>query len=467
MNSTLAGLPGLSYPSIMQSAGFEEAFAERIEDMLDACTRCGACFTACPIAGPAGLADANPTAVIEGVLQIMRMGIGPEASQQWAKACMLSGECIKACAYGVNPRFLLAVARVQIAKHANEPPERRKQGVQNFRRMAEDVGVLSRLQLSEEALERLGQKPTSRPASDQLPDVVFYTGCNVLKTPHIALLCLDILDELGVSYRVMGGPSHCCSVVQFRAGDLDTASRFAGATIDKLSQSKTGQVLAWCPSCFVQFSEVMLPTFKRATGETPFDMTPFMRFLRGKLEDLRPSLRKPVPMRVALHKHPGVAGVVEAAEDLLHAVPGIEIVPLDVPAVGLQSVNLATLPGYKRELQLKELEAAQAAGVDALVAIYHSDHRELCAHERDWPFRILNVLEIVGASMGFRRDDHYKHLKVMQDADAIMADAADLIAQHGLDADTARRVVLQGMLGDQPLPLKGQAATVAGQVAPS
>jgi heterodisulfide reductase subunit D len=56
---------------------------------------------------------------------------------------------------------------------------------------------------------------------------------------------------------------------------------------------------------------------------------------------------------------------------------------------------------------------------------------------------------------------------VMQDADAIMVDAADLIAQHGLDADTARRVVLQGMLGDQPLPLKGQAATVAGQVAPS
>ena len=69
--------------------------------------------------------------------------------------------------------------------------------------------------------------------------------------------------------------------------------------------------------------------------------------------------------------------------------------------------------------------------------------------------------------MGFRRDDHYKHLKVIQDADAIMADAADLIAQHGLDADTARRVVLQGMLGNQPLPLKGQAATVASQVAPS
>ena len=35
-----------------------------------------------------------------------------------------------------------------------------------------------------------------------------------------------------------------------------------------------------------------------------------------------------------------LAGVMEAAEELLRAVPGIEIVKLDVPAVGLQSVNL-------------------------------------------------------------------------------------------------------------------------------
>src|SRR4029453_16903969 len=99
---------------------------------------------------------------------------------------------------------------------------------------------------------------------------------------------------------------------------------------------------------------------------------------------------------------------------------------LDVPAVGLQSVNLATLPNYKKELQLKELQAARDAKGDALVAVYHSDHRELCSHERDWPFRILNVLESVGESMGIAQDDHYKHLKVMQDADAIVRDAADL-----------------------------------------
>jgi Fe-S oxidoreductase len=321
--------------------------------------------------------------------------------------------------------------------------------------------VLSRLQLSQEALIRLGQRPSKEPARTELPDVVFYTGCNVLKTPHIALLCLDIMDTIGTDYQVMGGPTHCCGTSQLRAGDTETLGRFASNTINKLSQSKSKQVLAWCPSCVMQFRETVLPTFERATGDKPFNLTPFMPFLHSKLDTLRPLLQNPVEMTVALHRHPGIAGVMEAAEELLRAVPGIEVVNLDVPVVGLQSVNLATLPKFKAELQLKELEAARADGVDALVAVYHSDHRELCAHERDWPFKILNILEIVGASMGLHQDDHYKSLKIKQDVDAIITDASDLMKRHGLDLDTARKVIVNGMLADQPLPLQGRQATPA------
>jgi hypothetical protein len=135
-------------------------------------------------------------------------------------------------------------------------------------------------------------------------------------------------------------------------------------------------------------------------------------------------------------------------------VPGIEIVDLHQPAVGLQSNNLKALPAYRRELDLAELKAAEAAGVDALVAVYHSDHRALCAHERDWPFKILNIYEIVGASMGVHRDDDYKRLKIMQDADAILADCQDLVQKHGLDP-AAARLAIKSMLAEQPAPLRG------------
>jgi hypothetical protein len=136
-------------------------------------------------------------------------------------------------------------------------------------------------------------------------------------------------------------------------------------------------------------------------------------------------------------------------------VPGIEIIDLRQPAVGLMSNSLNALPDYKRGLQLAELEAAEAAGVDALVAIYHVDHRELCAHERDWPFRIINILDVIGASVGLHHDDHFKRLKIMQDADAIVADCKDMIAAYRIDPAAARQVVVKAMLNEQPLPLVG------------
>jgi Fe-S oxidoreductase len=354
---------------------------------------------------------------------------------------------------------MLNMARVAMARASSDPPRRRKLGVDGFRLVARDVMQLSRMQLTDAQLKRLGQIPSAEPnAQAELPDVVFYTGCNVLKTPHIALLALDIMDALDVSYRVMGGPSHCCGVVQMRTGDIDTSGRFAENTLDKLARSKSGQVLAWCPSCLVQFNEVTLPTVERVRGERPFDMTPFLLFLRSHLDRLRPLLRQPVNMRIALHRHTGAAGVMEAAEEILRAVPGIELVDLEQPAVGLMSNYLRVLPAYERELHLNELEAARNAGVDGLVAVYHADHRKLCAHERDWPFQIVNALEIVGAGMGLHHDDHYKRLKLRQDVDTILADCADLIAHHGLKTEAARAAV-EEMLDEQPLPLIGKTAS--------
>ena len=441
-------------------ATFEAALRARADAMADACTRCGKCVEVCPVTEPGGLTveeRANPVEVISGVIDILRARPGNAAARKWANACILSGECIKACDYGVNPRFLLYMARVRMAQGDNDGAVQRRNGVDGFRKVAREVTHLSRIQLDDALLERLGQGAQPAAANAETPpDFVFYTGCNVLKTPHIALLALDIMDALGVTYHVMGGPTHCCGIVQMRAGDVATSGRVAEGTLDKLAHSKTGQVLSWCPSCQVQFTETTLPTIEKARGAKPFEMTPFTLFLRKNLDRLRPLLRERVRMRVALHRHPGVAGVVEAAEDILRAVPGIELVELNQPAVGLQANSIRVLPAYRRELQEQELKAAEAAGIDALVGVYHSDHRELCAHERDFPFRIVNIYEIVGASMGLHRDDHYKRLKIMQDADAILTDCSDLVAEHGIDV-AATRAAIQAMLDEQPAPLRGGA----------
>src|SRR5262245_13633286 len=98
---------------------FESPLQARVAAMADACTRCGKCVEVCPVTGPGGV-QAEPRAVISGIIDILRTGDGPEASRKWANACVLTGECVKACDYGVNPRFMLGMARVAMARRPLE-----------------------------------------------------------------------------------------------------------------------------------------------------------------------------------------------------------------------------------------------------------------------------------------------------------------------------------------------------------
>ena len=270
----------------------------------------------------------------------------------------------------------------------------------------------------------------------------------MLRTPHIGLLCLDVFDRLGVSYEVYGGPSNCCGILQLRPGDTANAERQMGRTLDRFAATGTSRVVAWCPTCQMQMSE----TLPLAGDSAPFATMMLPVFLASRLDDLKPLMTHRVDKRVALHEFPGSPGVVEAVKALLTAIPGLELVDLDHPGVGYQMSSLSGLPDLQKRHLAGTFRQAEAARVTALAGIYHADHRELVSHQNDWPFEIVNYMDLIGESLGLHRPDLYKRLTLMQDADAILAAQADRIADHGLDPEEVREVILADMLGDQILP---------------
>jgi hypothetical protein len=275
-----------------------------------------------------------------------------------------------------------------------------------------------------------------------------YLGCNVLKTPHIALLCLDVLDRLGTRYVVSGGPANCCGVIQFRAGDAATSGRLGGGTVAGFAATGAPRVLTWCPTCNIQLGEIVMPA-----TDPGFALEHVVPYIADRLDRLRPHFVHAVRRRVALHEHPGVSGVTEGVLKILGAIPGLEVVDLAQPRVGYMCNSLAPVAAYKRALHARELSAAEAAGVDALVGIYHACHRELCAHESTVPFRIVNFLELVGEAMGVERHDLFKQWKIMQDVDRVLGEVDDQVEREGLDAEMVREVMLAAILGEQPLPI--------------
>src|SRR3981189_629602 len=110
----------------MNDIPFETALGERVEDMLDACTRCGKCVEVCPSVKPAGISDTGPEDIISSLLDERLTVDGPEGSRQWAASCMLSGECIKACGSGWTILPVLWTAVHVLARADNELPERRR-----------------------------------------------------------------------------------------------------------------------------------------------------------------------------------------------------------------------------------------------------------------------------------------------------------------------------------------------------
>ena len=433
-----------------REATFVAGLDARVQDILDHCSACGRCVEVCPTAEPGGVDRRDPPAVVTDVLAILRGAGNPtSAGARWAETCTGSGACLKACDDGVNPRFMLAMTRVKL-NEAKAESTRQANGQKAFNTMSQSVKVLSRLQLPPDLVARVTR---SAHASDApAPDVVLYLGCNVMKTPHIALLCMDVLDRVGARYAVHGGPANCCGVIQFRAGDLKTGGKVGSNSVAGFAATGAAKVLTWCPTCNIQLGEIVMPT-----APPSFALEHVVPYIASRIETLRTHFVRRVEKRVALHEHPGVAGVTEGVLTILGAIPGLTIVDLAQPRVGYMCNSLASVPAYKRALHSQELEAAATAGVDALVGIYHACHRELCAHETSYPFRVVNFLELVGEAMGIDRPDLFKQWKMMQDVDRVLAETSAQIAAAGLDVESVREVMVTAILGEQPLPL-GRAA---------
>ena len=421
---------------------FSDRLKRRQAELVEKCTQCGDCFKVCPMTEPAGLQDSDPALVTNGIIEFLTKNRTLLEAKRWAEVCSGSGTCIPVCQHGVNPRFMLSLVRLRQLE-ADQTINSHRQGGEAFSAMSRGVRILSQLQLSPELQAQLH---TERERSEP-PEVIFYTGCQVLKTPHIALLCLDMLDALNVDYEVFGGPRDCCGVLQYRTGDVPVSGRIGNRTTDRFRATGTKRVLSWCPTCQVQLGENLLPEAREDLADDAFSLIPFVCYLAENLESLKPLLVNPVKKKVGLHEHPGVGGVTEAARSLLEAIPGLQYIDLQQPRVGWMCNTLQPLPEYKRRVHSDLLTAAAEAGVDTLAGVYHACHRELCSHERDWPFDVVNFLELVGESMGLFREDRFKRLKILGDIDSVMVEVGDQALKLGMDLDQVRKVLAKDLLG--------------------
>ncbi len=101
----------------MDTSAFLDYLEREKQDILANCTRCGKCVEVCPMTQYSEVQTLLPETVIREVAGLLETGVPTPAARAWASSCSNSGHCIPACPEGVNPRKMLALARLELKRH--------------------------------------------------------------------------------------------------------------------------------------------------------------------------------------------------------------------------------------------------------------------------------------------------------------------------------------------------------------
>ncbi len=410
-------------------------YAERLEALADAaadrCTGCGKCFEVCPTARESGLDMLAGKARVSEMISLTREGgVAAQGLQQWLNACDGSARCSEACPEEINVRQWVTIAKMKSLEAARPREVGAASAASRFRHMAQAVRLLASMQLPSETLRKI-----LAPAEKRTADVLFYTGCNVLRTPHIVLNVMDILDALQLDFDVVGGTAHCCGVYQFQEADLPTYERMGHRTFQRLGQSGASKVLTWCPTCSKNFDEL-----EKDVEEPAFDLGHVSEFLAANLEALKARFVDQPRRRVVIHEHLGIGATVASIRKLLAAVPNLELVELPQDsgfsyACGGQA---AKFKDREQAIHRALAEGAVAAGADTIVTMYHSCHRALAGAEAIYPLKVVNFTDVLAEALDRGgHPDYYRLYKAGGSMDEAVSAARTFLTNNGVRIDEA------------------------------
>ena len=403
----------------------EEFLETQANFILDRCTKCGKCVEVCPMRAHTSIKADDPGEVASGIIGLLRSAEPSEAARIFVNACSGSALCRDVCPDGIDPYNMMRLAKVRLARLDGKRPP------------ASDYKLIywsMRAQIGSSEPRWF----TRRPPSDARAEVVFYMGCNIMRTPHIALSVMDLLDSLGVDYATVGGGANCCGIKQFRVG-LPAAETVARNTFDNFASLEPKEVVSWCPTCEVHFTD-----FGATYVEHDFPINHISRFLLARLDQLRPLLR-PLPMRVVLEAHaplhPGDS-VTEDLTTILSAIPELAVLPTEQHAYGYQCASIS-LPGALEAALDQVLNEAERVEADALVSVYHGCHRQLvkAAAERRTAFEVVNWVSLLARSLGSERPDRYRAYALLGEESAILEEALALDWGQGISLDSLRQAI--------------------------
>ncbi len=342
--------------------------------------------------------------------------------------CQMCGNCdvtCKICRYDMEPLAAMHELRFTMVKGGHTIHEH-DQVIEGYRKLNN---------MLKKPKDKKGDWADGLKIKDltkETAEVVFHAGCQYSydsELQKVARISVEILQNAGVDFGIMGKEENCCGGRAYHMGYKDDYNNGADRNLAAWKKAGVKTVITPCADCY--------HTFKRLypqNGST-IEVLHMVEFVDRLIREGKIRFTKPVNKKVTYHdpcylgrqgepyipwdgkekkifgqavvydpprpRYIGAYGVYEAPRNILKAIPGIELIEMERIKEGAWCCGAGggvkeAYPEFAKQTAMERIEEAQATGAEAIVSACPWCERNFMDIEADArKMEVIDILELV------------------------------------------------------------------------
>ena len=398
-------------------------YSELEKQILSECVSCGICISACPVLPMSDLSKVKAKDISEEVSGALRGACVSENVIERAFACSRCGICIDICPKDLNVYDFQQALRGRIMSAGGRDLK--------FPNLLIN-GRIWDTNTIDEALVSIQIKPWDRPWVDEIPqnpkavDTVLFLGCHNRRHVSTISTVVDILKSLQLEFVTVGGGNLCCGTPAQIVGRLSDGDKQGSRLISALSRYKPREVIVICPACHYRMQKEI-----SQFCNVPFAIRHVHTTIAERLH--KASFVQELDRKVTFHdpcKLGRMSGDYESARTVLRGIPDVSLVEMaDNRKESRCCGGTAWLynPDYAERLRESAMRCAAETGADVLATACLFCHENFSKVSAEYPYEILDVLELLGEGMGVRHENKLKKYATYNNPEQVINEAGAYI----------------------------------------
>lgn len=321
-------------PQVTENFDFTSGLSKRQLIELDACTRCGACLTQCPVQDATGDTSISPPdkiALFRSMIQRTKgfqakfMGpahISEDELKHLSRSlyeCTTCGRCGEMCEAGIFSQRLWPFLRAKMVELGYGPWE-----PQN---MMEQVVLKTGNVYNQPAESRYDWWPEDCPPYKEEAEVAYYTGCTTAyESQPMAIGDVRMMTASGIDFMMLPPEKEiCCGFPLFVSGQHKILPDLVRPVIQDYADRGVKTLVSSCPCC----CNVMTRDWPRWWGgKLPFKIRHMSQFILESIKEGKIKFEKPLKERIVYDDPCYLArgvGITEEPREVLKSIPEVDL----------------------------------------------------------------------------------------------------------------------------------------------